>query len=172
MNSSADDASSIYSRPQEVPKRALTWDLIPIILPIRHDLPEINSLDHQIAVAKGSTMALETTRTRMQITKGRRPVSLSELKIEKLRQRDQQETENQFYRSCFENLSELLTDVLNIANMLELEPNEIGPGRIREIIVRLRAALDKSRVREAQAEQEWKRQWSVSRLWRPAGRWI
>jgi hypothetical protein len=108
----------------------------------------------------------------MQITKGRRPVSLSELKIEKLRQRDQQETENQFYRSCFENLSELLTDVLNIANMLELEPNEIGQGRIREIIVRLRAALDKSRVREAQAEQEWKRQWSVSRLWRPAGRWI
>lgn len=108
----------------------------------------------------------------MQTTKRTRPLSLSELKTEKLRQRDQQETENQFYRSCFENLSELLIDVLNIVNVLELEPNEIGPGRIREIIVRLRAALDKSRVREAQAEQEWKRQWSVSRLWRPAGRWI
>lgn len=172
MNSSADDASSIYSRPSDVPKRALTWDLIPIILPISHDLPEINSLDHQIAVANGSTMALEMMRTRMQSTKGRSPLSLSELKAEKLRQRDQQETENQFYRSCFENLSELLSDVLSVTHMLELKASEFNQSSIREITVRLRAALDKSRVREAQAEQEWKRQWSVSRIWKPAGRWL
>ncbi|KAI2787009.1 hypothetical protein POX_f07362 [Penicillium oxalicum] len=172
MNSSADDASSIYSRPPDVPKRALTWDLIPIILPIRHDLPEINSLDHQIAVANGSTMALETTRTRMQNTKARNPLSLAELKAEKLRQRDQQETENQFYRSCFENLGELLSDVLAVAHMLELGASGLGQSSIREIIVRLRAALDKSRVRDAQAEQEWKRQWSISRIWRPAERWL
>jgi hypothetical protein len=52
---SVDGASSIYSRSPESPKDMLSP--MPMMLPPRHNLPEINSLDHQIALARGSTMA-------------------------------------------------------------------------------------------------------------------
>ena len=178
MDVTSDDASSIYSRPPEAPKNALSWELMPIILPIRHDLPEINSLDHQIAVARGSTIALETTRTRIQSSKSQNRLSLSELREEKLRQRDQQETENQFYRACFENLHQLLLDVVEAAQDLTLhyhfepEASPVGNEHVQQAIHKLRAALDQSRVHEAQAEQAWKRQWSLSRVWSPTARWL
>ena len=133
---------------------------MPIILPIRHYLPEINSLDHQIAVARGSTIALETTRTRIQSSKSQNRLSLSELREETLRQRDQQETENQFYRACFENLHQVLLDVVEAAQDITLhyycEP-EVSPVRnkhVQQAIHKLRTTLDRSRVHEVQAEQE------------------
>ncbi|KAI2791717.1 hypothetical protein POX_c04591 [Penicillium oxalicum] len=178
MDVTSDDASSIYSRPPEAPQDTLSWKLMPIILPIRHDLPEINSLDHQIAMARGSTIALETTRTRIQSSKSQNRLSLSELRKEKLRQRDQQENENQFYRDCFENLHQLLLDVVEAAQDLTLqyyfepETSPVGNEHVQQAIHRLRAALGQSKVHEAQAEQEWKRQWSVSRVWSPPTRWI
>ena len=91
---SADDASSIYSRSPESPKDMLSS--MPMMLPPRHDLPEINSLDHQIALARGSTMALETTRTRLKCSKSRNRLSLQELKEERICQRDQQRTRISF----------------------------------------------------------------------------
>ena len=99
----SDDISSIYSRTPETPKSFLSWSYSPAPLPPRRELPEINPLDHQIALARGSTMALETTRARLSVSKYRNKLSLAELKEEKISQRDQQEEENQFYRSCFEN---------------------------------------------------------------------
>lgn len=100
----ADDSSSIYSRSTECLKNHLPWNSMPTILPIRHDLPEINSLAYQIALAKGSTMALETTRTRLKCSKSRNRLSLQELRNERICQQDLQEDENEFYRSCFQNL--------------------------------------------------------------------
>lgn len=94
-------SSSIYSRSPNSPKDILPDDSIP--LPAGHDLPEINSLDHQIALVRGSTIALETTRKRLRESKDRHRLSLPELRLEKLRQWELQENENhenQFYRSC------------------------------------------------------------------------
>lgn len=75
-----DSTSSVYSREPESPKGYLSGSLIPTILLTRHDLPEINSLDHQIALAQGSTMALETTKSYLRSTKAQRRLPLSELK--------------------------------------------------------------------------------------------
>ncbi|KAJ5642530.1 hypothetical protein N7490_006530 [Penicillium lividum] len=173
---SPDDASSVYSRSPKSPKPVLK--LMPIILPIRHDLPEINTLDHQIALARGSTMALETTRSRLRGSKTRHRLSLSELKEEKIRQRDQQEHENEFYRTCFKSLHQLVTVVIESIQGLVLqchfepEATPSGNPHLLQTIHLLRLALENSRAQEAQAEQEWTRQWNISRVGRPTARWI
>lgn len=175
---SPDDASSVYSRSPESPKPVLPLTLMPVILPIRHDLPEINALDHQIALARGSTMALETTRSRLRGTKARHRLSLSELKEEKIRQRDQQEHENDFYRTCFKNLHQLVTVVIDSIQELALQYHfepEATPGgnpRLLQTIQLLRLAVENSRAQEAKAEQEWTRQWNISRFGRPTARRI
>lgn len=172
---SADDVSSIYSRSPESPKHMLSS--MPMVLPRPHDLPEINSLDHQIALARGSTMALETTRTRLKCSKSRNRLSLQELKEERICQRDQQENENQFYRSCFENLLNLKTAIFDVSQELTLqyhfepEARPLDNERVFQAVRKLRVALEQSRIREAQAEQMWKRQWKVSRI-NHTTRWI
>jgi hypothetical protein len=45
-----DDVSSIYSRTPETPKSFLSWSHSPAPHPPRRELPEINPLDHQIAL--------------------------------------------------------------------------------------------------------------------------
>ncbi|KAF9890693.1 hypothetical protein FE257_005559 [Aspergillus nanangensis] len=55
-----DDASSVYSRLSDTPKSAQSP--VPLIM---QDLPDIQPLDHQIYLARGSTIALETTRARL-----------------------------------------------------------------------------------------------------------
>ncbi|KAJ5704368.1 hypothetical protein N7536_000057 [Penicillium majusculum] len=106
-----DDSSSVYSRPIDSPKVSLT-SRAASTLPAKHELPEINSLDHQIAMARGSTMALETTRVRLQSSKSEHRRSLPELRSEKLRQLGQQKSENEFYQACLENLHELSNSVI------------------------------------------------------------
>ncbi|CAG8262727.1 unnamed protein product [Penicillium salamii] len=101
---SRDDASSIYSRPPETPKPTLPLGESLQRLKTRHDHPDINSLDHQIALARGSTMALEMTRAQLQCT----------TKQEKIRQFNQQEVENEFYRTCHDVFQELSVAVLHI----------------------------------------------------------
>ncbi|KAJ5454959.1 hypothetical protein N7530_012728 [Penicillium desertorum] len=169
-------SSSIYSRSPNSPKGILPDDSFP--LPTGHDLPEINSLDHQIALARGSTMALETTRKRLQESKVRRRLSLPELRQEKLRQWELQESENQFYRSCldiFYSLSKAAADVsdgLALQYLFEPETSPVGNARVLQANKSLREALEYSRVQEARAEREWKRQWNVPRIWNPTTRWI
>ncbi|CDM32692.1 unnamed protein product [Penicillium roqueforti FM164] len=47
---------------------------------------EINLLDHQISMASGSTMALETTRPRLRKSKTLTEMSVSEMKAERMQQ--------------------------------------------------------------------------------------
>lgn len=176
----SDDISSIYSRMPETPKSFLSWSSSPVPLPPRHELPEINPLDHQIALARGSTMALETTRARLDVSKYHKRMSLAELREEKISQRDRQEEENQFYRSCFENFRQLATTAIeasavettqDLSLQSHFEPEQANTN-LKLALDRLRVALENSRVQEAQAEQEWKRKWKASRFWNPAPRWI
>lgn len=173
----ADDASSIYSRSTQCPEHLLPCNSKPMRFPIRHDLPEINSLDHQIALARGSTMALETTRTRLKSSKSGNRLSFQELKEERIRQRDQQENENEFYRSCFKSLLSLTMVIFEVSQDLTLqyhfepEISPLGNSRVFQAIRKLFVAVEQSRSQEAQAEQAWKQQWNVPRV-NPTTRWI
>ena len=173
-----DDASSIYSRAPQSRKSTQSAPRPPAALPITHDLPEINSLDHQIALARGSTIALETTRARLQCAKTDRQLSLLKLREEKLQQWECQDHENRFYKECllmFQELSTLAIDVsqyLMLQHEFEPEVSPIGNRRVLETAHQLREALEQSQQREAQAEQEWKRQWNIPRFGFPSPRWI
>ena len=178
MNISNDNTSSIYSRATDSPKRISSCALMPIILPIRHDLPEINSLDHQIALARGSTIALETTRVRLRKSKERKRLSLPELKEQKLNEKSEQESENDFYRSCFVNFRELITTTVKAIDELELqchfepEAEPMGNSNLRKTLEALRNVLEGSKNREAMVELQWKQKWNISRIGRPACRWL
>lgn len=173
-----DDASSIYSRSSQSPKLAQPSTGRTAALPVTHDLPEINSLDHQIALARGSTIALETTRTRLRCAKTDHRLSMPELREEKLRQWEHQNHENQFYEEClvvFRDLSALAIDVsqdLTLQHYFEPEVSPVGNARVLELVHKLRGALEQARAQEAQAEHEWKRRWNVPRFAGPSSRWI
>lgn len=173
-----DNTSSIYSRATDSPKRFSSCALTPIILPIRHDLPEINSLDHQIALARGSTIALETTRSRLQKSKEGKRLSLPELKEQKQNERIEEESENYFHRSCFANFRELATATVKAIDELELqyyfepEAEPIGNRNVRKALDTLRNTLEESKNREAKAENQWKQRWNISRIGKPACRWL
>ncbi|CRL30052.1 unnamed protein product [Penicillium camemberti] len=153
-----DDSSSVYSRPIDSPKVSLT-SRAASTLPAKHELPEINSLDHQIAMARGSTMALETTRVRLQSSKSEHRRSLPELRSEKLRQLGQQK------------MIEAIQD-LTPQSYFEPDATSVRNLNILQAIRHLRERLEKSRVQEARAEQNWKSQWDPCRIWDPTSRWI
>ncbi|KAL3251042.1 hypothetical protein ABHI18_010870 [Aspergillus niger] len=77
MLGSEDDAS-IYGRSPDSPKLGLVSRAPPVCPPAGFDLPDINPLDHRIALARGSTMALDTTRARLQAVKFARRRSVPE----------------------------------------------------------------------------------------------
>ncbi|CAG8904678.1 unnamed protein product [Penicillium nalgiovense] len=150
---SRDNTSSIYSRSTDTAKDAIPMTTIPTTLQIKPSLPEINLLDHQISMARGSTMALETTRPRLRKSKtnpkcrypnlpptcqhhnGRDPKSSSAVSF--------QPGKHPFW----------------------------GPAP-DSAIVSLRVALDKARAEETSAEQEWKQQWKVSSVRQSSLRWL
>ncbi|KAJ5626361.1 hypothetical protein N7510_002670 [Penicillium lagena] len=175
---SRDDTSSIYSRSPETAKDAKPKAVTANILPIQKSYQEINSLDHQIAMSGGSTMALESTRSRLKISKEQPKLSLLKLKKERLQQRDQQERENDFYRNCFKNFHQLVSSVMDSTQSLALQyhfntgEGPSGDPRLIRTMVLIRVALDKSRAEEAQAEQEWKQQWNVHSARKSATRWL
>jgi hypothetical protein len=173
-----DDASSVYSRSPETPKFNISSNIALRPLPIKHDLPEINSLDHQISLAQGSTIALETTRTRLQSSKSEKRQSVPESRQEKHRQRELQERENRFYRTCYDifqelsNVAIITSQDLILQSHFEPEVCPAGNSRFLRASLKLREALERSRVREARAELEWKRWWNISRIGNLATRWI
>ncbi|CAG8364408.1 unnamed protein product [Penicillium salamii] len=178
---SRDDASSIYSRPPETPKSILPSDKSLQRLKIRHDRPDINSLDHQIALARGSTIVLEMTRARLQRSKFRHRLSLPEAKQEKIHQFNQQEAENEFYRTCHDVFQELSVAVLHIIESSQefiiqcpYDPDLKIAGNLQiwQQIHGLRDALERSRSREASAEREWKRKCNIRPSWGPSTCWI
>ncbi|KAJ5216876.1 hypothetical protein N7468_009884 [Penicillium chermesinum] len=160
-----DDTSSIYSRSSTSPK---FWRPASTPLPSKHSLPEINALDHQIALLQGSTIALETTQARLQAGKTERRKSEQEAVSDKLQQYYKQEAENRFYRTCRSILHQLLQTSSDVYDMLELqcefepEVSLFGNARLRMAAETLQMALDASRTQEVQAEQEWKREWNPS----------
>lgn len=123
-------------------------------------------------------MALETTRSRLRSTKAQRRLPLSEMKEQRIHQRNEQEHENQFYRSCFESFHELaMTTIESIQDLalqyhFEPEARPAGNRHLRITLEHLRNALEQSKVQEARAEQGWKRQWGISRMSKPATRWL
>jgi hypothetical protein len=115
-----DDISSIYSRSPNCPK--FSTPAQSKLNSASSDLPEINSLDHQISLASGSTIALETTSARLQPLKYTHGLSLHRLREEKLQQLKTQEDENRFYRSCCENFFELSAGAIDVMQDLLLQP--------------------------------------------------
>lgn len=172
-----DDSSSIYSRSIDTPKLSVRSHAT-TTSPAKHDLPEINSLDHLISMAHGSTMALETTRVRLQNSKSESQHSLPELRCEKLRQWEQQKYENEFYQSCLENFHELSKSVIDVIQ--DFTPQSyyepaVTPNRGLEVqlaVRLLRETLEKSRAQEARAEQNWKSRWNIARIRNPTTHWI
>ncbi|CAG8261962.1 unnamed protein product [Penicillium salamii] len=178
---SRDDASSIYSRPPETPKSTLPLDKSLQRLKTWRDRPDINSLDHQIALARGSTMALEMTRTRLQCSKVRHRLSLPETKQEKMCQLNQQEVENEFYRTCHDVFPELSVAILGIIDAsqefiiqchYDSDLKLAGNIQIRQLPHGLRDALERSRTRKALAEREWKRKCNIRPSWGLSTSWI
>ncbi|KAJ1713242.1 hypothetical protein NYO67_4578 [Aspergillus flavus] len=177
MLGSEDDAS-IYSRSPDSPKLGLPSRAQTMPPPAGFDLPDINPLDHQIALARGSTMALDTTRTRLQAAKSVRRRSVPETLKDKRQQWEQQERENHFYEQClhiFHELTAVAIDVsqeLSLLQYFEPEVNLAGHPRIWGAVQRLRDALRKAQEREAVAEYEWKKQWNMPRVGAPSSRWV
>jgi hypothetical protein len=175
--SSKDDASSVYSRSPESPKLSSQGE---VTRPFRFSLPEINTLDHELAMSQGTSMALETTRSRLERskTKNKHRLSLPELRDSKLRQWEQQKHENEFYAACRETFLGLSKAALEVAQKLilqyhfEPEVEAAGNIHIREAIQALGTSLENSQRREAEAEQAWRRQWRVPRVQRPRNSWI
>lgn len=153
-----DDTSSVYSRSPESPK-FFRVDLSATLSP-KHQLPEINSLDHQIALLKGSTMALETTRVRLQACKAGPQRSAQEMRRTQFRD---QANENRFYRTCRFILHDLLKATSEVCEIIELqydfepEVNPLGNKRVLEAANSLKRALNASSRQEKWAEEDWKR---------------
>ncbi|KAL7649037.1 hypothetical protein ACMYSQ_012544 [Aspergillus niger] len=131
MLGSEDDAS-IYSRSLDSRKLGLVSRAPPVCPPAGFDLPDINPLDHQIALARGSTMA--TTRTCLQAVKSARRRSVPETLKDKRQQWEQQERENQFYEYClhiFQNMTAVAIDVSQELSLLQLfEPESTWPATL------------------------------------------
>ncbi|GCB25518.1 hypothetical protein AAWM_08403 [Aspergillus awamori] len=177
-----DAASSIYSRepevapvpPLSIPRRGRT----PTDSPARHDLPEINSIDHQIALARGTTMALETTRVRLRNAKKNGPRSLRGTLEDKWRQWKRQEDENRFFRTCLKIFDDLAAVAVEVSDDLilqqEFEP-EVSPVGNRRILLgmcKLREALADSHGKEARAREEWDRRLNLPGIRASLPQWI
>lgn len=175
---SGDNTSSIYSRSTDTAKYAIPMTTISTTLQIKSSLPEINLLDHQISMARGSTMALETTRPRLRKSKTQPQMSIFELNAERMQQHSQQGLENDFYSQCFETFHQLVSTTMDATQSLALQyhfnPANSPSGDPRPIraIASLRVALDKARAEETSAEQEWKQQWKVSSVRQSSLRWL
>ncbi|KAI2863442.1 hypothetical protein CBS76997_11257 [Aspergillus niger] len=159
-----DAASSIYSRepevapvpPLSIPRKGRT----PTDSPARHDLPEINLIDHQIALARGTTMALETTCARLQNAKKNGP------------------HENRFFRTCpkiFDDLAAVAVEVsddLILQQEFEPEVSPVGNRRILLGMRKLQEALADSHGKEARAREEWDRRLNLPDIRTPLPQWI
>ncbi|RDH26554.1 hypothetical protein BDQ94DRAFT_164373 [Aspergillus welwitschiae] len=159
MRGRKDDAS-IYSRSPDSPKLGLLSRAPPI------------------ALARGSTMALNTTRTRLQAVKSARRRSVPQTLKDKRQRWEQQERENQFYEYClhvFQNMTAVAIDVsqeLSLLQLFEPEVNLAGHPRVWEAAQKLRDALRQVQKREAVAEYEWKKQWNIPHMGMPSSQWV
>ncbi|GKZ94879.1 hypothetical protein AnigIFM59636_008610 [Aspergillus niger] len=175
-------ASSIYSRENEVAP------VPPLSLPrkgrrstdspARHDLSEINLIDYQIALARGTTMALKPTRVRLRNAKKTGPRSLRDTLEEKWRHWKRQEDENRFfgtYLKIFDDLAAVAVEVsddLILQHEFEPEVNTVGNRRILLGMRKLQEALPDSHGKEARAREKWDRRLNLPNIRAPLPQWI
>jgi hypothetical protein len=180
-----DAASSIYSRGPQIPPLSVPRKQGLANLPARHDLTEISLLDHQIALAGGTTMALETTRTRLQDAKHERPLSLPETLEKKWEQWKRQEDENRFFMDCLRILNDLTAVAIEVSESLIEESGspdvqrDVGLGvssaskeRVFQMIHKLQRALVESQGLEIRARVKWDSRSNRPCLRAPSSRWI
>jgi hypothetical protein len=180
-----DAASSIYSRDPEIPPLSVAHKQRPAKYPASHDLTEISLLDHQIALVGGTTMALETTRTRLHNAKRERPLSLPETLEKKWEQWKRQEDENQFFSACLSILNDLTAVAFGVSECLREESeslvfqqnfeSEISPAdnkRLFELIHKLQKAFVESQGREIRARVKWDSRSNRPCIRAPSSRWI
>ncbi|KAH2362496.1 hypothetical protein KXV92_006727 [Aspergillus fumigatus] len=180
-----DVASSIYSRDQEIPPLSVPHKQGRAKSPASHDLTEINLLDHQIALVGGTTMALETTRTRLKNAKHERPLSLPETLEKKWEQWKRQEEENQFFSACLSILNDLTAVAIEVSECLREESERlvfqqnfeswISPAdnkRVFQSIHKLQKAFIESQGREIRARVKWDSRSNRPCIRAPSLRWI
>ncbi|GFF63480.1 hypothetical protein IFM51744_11139 [Aspergillus udagawae] len=185
IRTTRDAASSIYSRGPEIPPLSVPRKQGLANLPARHDLTEISLLDHQIALAGGTTMALETTRTRLQDAKRERPLSLPETLEKKWEQWKRQEDENRFFMDCLRILNDLTAVVIEVSESLIEESGSpdvqrdirvgVSPAskeRVFQMIHKLQRALVESQGLEIRARVKWDSRSNRPCLRAPSSRWI
>jgi hypothetical protein len=171
-------ASSVYSRGLEVPPLCVPRGIEQTYSSTSHSLPEILPLDHQISRARGTTIALETTASRLQGAKREPRLPLSGTLEVKWRQWKRQEDENRFFRECLRNLDDLTTAVLAVTEDLmilsDTDPRVSTTGRryTYSAVCQLKNALSDSQGREVRAREEWDGRSNRLRTRRLSARWI
>ena len=127
----------------------------------RPTIPEVNRLDHQIALHNGSTSILELSRERVRLTKMSSSASLS-TRIEQLtRELGHQRQEIQFYRQCFEILQKLREDSYGAYQELFLALHLGEADGMEGPLDRLHKALETSVRAEAGAKRAWLGYWGI-----------
>ncbi|CAP99875.1 hypothetical protein PCH_Pc22g25870 [Penicillium rubens Wisconsin 54-1255] len=110
-------------RSTDTAKDAIPITTIPTTLQIKPSLPEINLLDHQISMARGSTMALETTQPRLRESKTQPEMSISELKAERIQAQPSQ-LKSQKYHPIPSHLLLRIAQVLDVYERAETNQAE------------------------------------------------
>ncbi|GIJ92725.1 hypothetical protein Asppvi_002003 [Aspergillus pseudoviridinutans] len=185
IRTTRDAASSIYSRGPEIPPLPVPRKQKLGNFPERHDPAEISLLDHQIALAGGTTMALETTRTRLQNAKHERPLSLPETVAKKWEQWKRQEDENRFFVDCVRILNDLTAVAIEVSESLlqetknpvlqrdsESQISSASNERVFKMIQKLEKTLIESQGREVRARVKWDSRSNRPCIRAPSSRWI
>ena len=176
-----DNGSSIYSRSSGFHKSPNSTGSLRQTPPQQakiDDRPEVNQVDHQIAMAHGSTIALEVMHNRLASAKSQRRLSSREWQDNLVRELEAHRHENAFFRVCYRLLEDLLQAAVEVSQELTLQhyfkPETASSGNQRILMGSqlLRRAVQQSRIREAHAELAWKRFWNIPRNWSPPTRWI
>ena len=124
--------------------------------------PEINHIEHQIHLGKGTTSALEMTNQRLQESKSiAKPDSKAQIE-ELTRHNGHLRCEIDFYRHCFEVLQKLRSDSCNIYERLFLLDYFKPDTELQELVQMLRDVLERSSNAQTAAEHNWLRFWGLS----------
>jgi hypothetical protein len=165
---SEDDASSVYSRSPGPPTHRRGGCSISSL----PDRPEITQVDHQIGDIQGSTVALETTASRLRVTKAMRSESAAQRRQTLEDELAWHKWENDFYGTCHDLFEELLLATVEVSEDLlsqsqmrilqhyfEPEVESTDNNFLSRAVRNLDTALQSSRVCEAAAERKWKECW-------------
>ena len=145
------------------------------------DYPQITDVDHRIGDVQGLSTALETTASRLQISKAERRCS----EIERQKSLEKEliglKWENEFYGECFDLYKALVLASANVSqelssraqsSLLEYYFDQANGATSREFILQgvkdLDAALSMCRAGQVTAAEKWMARWEpkrISTLW-------